>query len=349
MFENQFLSMNLKIVLPFLYNFYQKLHNSLFEIVQQSTPFTPSKGGQSYIPLWRGTKGVDNRIKLIHFLSKLCNSLCRYSYRTTIFLLGLCFWACAKPRPTYTGVEAILIPGIEKDDIQVDSFYIDNAPVTVAAFRKFVQATNFKTEAEKFGDAGVFLIEEKVWELVKGANWEYPMGTNQSKAEDVHPVTQVSWNDAVAYCQWAGKRLPTKLEWELAATNGATTNTQYPWGNDIKNGKEYNANVWQGIFPHVNKVEDGYQYTSPIGIYGATPIGLYDMAGNVWEWTSDWHLPKGINLAAFVPDSTSQKILKGGSFLCEPNWCHGYTYFGQTTNTVETSLFHIGFRCVGEI
>lgn len=230
---------------------------------------------------------------------------------------------------------------------QIPSFWIDQHPVTIVEFRAFITATNYKTEAEIYDDAGVFNIEKKTWELVKGANWAFPFGKEKAKAEDTHPVTQVAYKDVLAYCEWAKKRLPTELEWEYAARGGGKVNTNYPWGdNEIQQNGKYRANVWQGLFPVTNKVEDGFQYTSPVGEYGTSALGLADISGNVWEWTSDWDtksIPPNEK-----PSENSAKILRGGSFLCEPSWCHGYTLFGKSSTAVNTSLFHVGFRCVKE-
>jgi formylglycine-generating enzyme len=209
----------------------------------------------------------------------------------------------------------------------VESFLMDKSPVTVAQFREFVKATGYKTEAEKFGNAGVINEETgKQWILVEGANWEYPLGKSRPKADDNHPVTQVSWNDANAYAQWAGKRLPCEIEWEHAARNANNSRTKYPWGEEIQSNGKWRANVWQGKFPVQNFVEDAYPYTSPVGKFGKTPLGLTDMSGNVWEYAE-----------------------RGGSFLCEPTWCHGYRVSGRSGSTSDTSLFHLGFRCVKDI
>lgn len=231
---------------------------------------------------------------------------------------------------------------------KVNSFFMDIHPVTVRQFRLFVEATGYRTQAEQFGNAGVFDIERKAWRLVDGANWQFPLGPDKPAAQADHPVTQVSWNDAMQYCNWAGKRLPTETEWEHAARNaGRIRENIYPWGdNEIKENGRYKANIWQGIFPWVNQVEDGYQYTSPVGAFGATELGLQDMVGNVWEWCSNWKLPYNADPANFTPDEKSEKAMRGGSFLCEPAWCHGYRVSGRSGSTPETALLHVGFRCV---
>lgn len=234
----------------------------------------------------------------------------------------------------------------------VESFLMDKSPVTVAQFRDFIKATGYKTEADKFGNAGVINEEtEKQWILVDGANWEYPLGKSQPKAQDNHPVTQVSWNDANAYAKWAGKRLPCEIEWEHAARNAKNTRTKYPWGEEIQSNGKWNANVWQGKFPVKNFVEDTFPYTSPVGKFGKTILGLTDMSGNVWEWTSN----KKFDYASLFSKEASTGSIseeyaeRGGSFLCEPTWCHGYRVSGRSSSTSETSLFHLGFRCVKDI
>ena len=235
---------------------------------------------------------------------------------------------------------------------KVQPFLMDRHPITVAEFRKFVKTTNYKTEAEKFGNAGI--IDESTdqqWILKEGANWQYPMGKDFPPAPDNHPVTQVSWNDAIAYAKWAGKRLPCEIEWEHAARNAHNSRTIYPWGDEIEEKGQYKANIWQGTFPVKNLNQDGYLYTSPVGKFGKTPLGLTDMSGNVWEWQYNW---KFNYEALFRGNSTegdlsNEKAQRGGSFLCEPTWCHGYRVSGRSSSTPETSLFHVGFRCVKDI
>ena len=173
----------------------------------------------------------------------------------------------------------------------VAPFLLDVHPVTVAEFRDFVTATRFVTQSERAGSSGVFDADAKRWSLVDGASWHHPRGPAASAAPDDHPVTQVSWNDAVAYCAWRGKRLPTEVEWEHAARNGRNGGPRYAWGDRLVVDGRYMANTWQGHFPSVNTVEDGYRYTSPVGTFGATQLGLTDMGGNVWQWCEDWYRP----------------------------------------------------------
>lgn len=233
----------------------------------------------------------------------------------------------------------------------VRGFFMDESPVTVAEFRQFVQATKYVTEAEKFGDAVVFDNEVKNWTLRKTAYWEYPLGRSEPLATDDHPVTQVSWNDAVAYCNWAGKRLPTETEWEHAARNGRDSREQYSWGENIlaTSDNSYKANIWQGSFPALNTAEDGYLYTSPVGLFNETEIGLKDMSGNVWEWCQDWYKSYDPADPARVQTAEPERVMRGGSFMCDPSYCHGYRVSGRSGTTPETGLFHVGFRCVKDV
>lgn len=234
-------------------------------------------------------------------------------------------------------------------EVKIKPFFMDIHPVTVAEFRKFVQATKYKTQAETFGDAAVLNDTTKVWELRKGAYWEFPQGKNFEKAEDNHPVTQISWNDAQAYCKWAGKRLPTEAEWEFAAKNGKNDKTLFPWGNEQKVNGKYKANFWQGSFPFVNEIEDDFALTNPVGEFGETPLGLTDMAGNVWEWCEDWYLPYSEHGKAFQPNENSEKVQRGGSFLCDPKVCYGFRTTARSHSTPESALYHVGFRTVKDI
>ena len=234
----------------------------------------------------------------------------------------------------------VLVPvGEQADGTPMSAFLMDKSPVTVAEFEVFIKATKYLTEAEKFGDAGVFDVKTGTWSLVKGATFRYPLGPDQPKAEPNHPVTQVSWNDAVAYCNWAKKRLPTRAEWEYAAHNADKNYPKtYPWGdNAIENG-HYKANFWQGNFPEYSQVEDGFQYASPVGYFGETPLGLTDIGGNVWHWVEEWSTEK-----------PPEKLQCGGSYLCDPKVCHGFQIGKTASSTPETSLCHVGFRGVRDL
>lgn len=229
---------------------------------------------------------------------------------------------------------------------EVAPFFLDQHPVTVAEFRRFVQATGYRTQAETFGDAGVLDEGAKSWTLKKGADWSYPLGRDRSRVPDNHPVTQVSWNDVNAYATWAGKRLPAEFEWEHAARNAVNSRTRYPFGNALQttNGV-FLSNTWNGTFPEQDAVLDGFHYTSPVGHYGKTPLGLVDMTGNVWQWCEDWRQTYRDVAESKAPVNPTEKVQRGGSFLCEPGWCHGYRVSGRSFASPETALMHVGFRC----
>ncbi|MBO6523678.1 MAG: formylglycine-generating enzyme family protein [Balneolaceae bacterium] len=233
---------------------------------------------------------------------------------------------------------------------KVPPFFIDKSPVTVAEFRKFVQATGYVTEAEKFGDSGVLDFATGRWVLEKGANWKHPHGENEDSSGDDHPVTQVSWNDANAYAKWAGKRLPTEIEWEYAAKGGKDSGNKYSWGDQLKTAGMFKANTWQGDFPVENTNEDNFLYTSPVGEFGETQAGLTDMGGNVWEWTSDTYKPYEGNPAFYMFSiDSAQKVIRGGSFLCHEDYCHGYRVSARQFNSKESATFNMGFRTVKDV
>lgn len=235
-------------------------------------------------------------------------------------------------------------------EIQVDPFFLEKHPVTVAQFRQFVEKTGYQTQAEAFGNGGI--MQQGRWRLVDGATWRRPLGPDADAAPDDHPVTQVSYNDAVRYCEWKGRRLPTEVEWEHAA-RGADNDRSLcaggtcpsPSGARAKDSAV--ANIWQGRFPVRNTVDDGYRYTSPVGAFGETELGLTDMSGNVWEWTSSWYRPYPERGTPFQPTKKSEKVQRGGSFQC--NECGGYRVFSRSHATRETSLFHVGFRCAQDV
>lgn len=263
-------------------------------------------------------------------------------------------------------------PGIPPDGeapqrvVHVDSFYMDVLEVTNQQFQSFIKATGYVTEAEKFGDSFVFegILSEAVksqitqavaaapwWLPVKGANWKHPEGQDSNITDRLdHPVVHVSWADAVAFCLWANKRLPTEAEWEYAC-RGGLRDRLYPWGNKLNPKGQHYANLWQGDFPVQNSGEDGYIKTSPAMSFPANAFGLYDMVGNVWEWTSDWwtvhhttdqqHNPTG-------PPSGKDKVKKGGSYMCHKSYCYRYRCAARSQNTPDSSASNLGFRCVSE-
>lgn len=232
--------------------------------------------------------------------------------------------------------------------VQVRSFKIDRHLVTVKQFRVFVLQTGYQTDADKFGDSGVFDFNTGGWVLAPGANWQYPLGKNSPQADDDYPVTQVSWNDATAYAAWAGKRLPTEAEWEYAARCGGKSTTKFSWGNELVENGKYMANVWQGNDLTAEQGADGFKLASPVGYYGETPCGLTDMGGNVWNWCSDTYKPYP---GSTVPNPQNQalKVIRGGSFFFDQNGENSYSCTARSSNTQETSLFNTGFRCAKNV
>jgi len=287
---------------------------------------------------------------------------------------------------------------LPKHPVQVSDFWMDTHEVTNAQFEAFVNATNYITVAERpvdweelkkqlppgtpkppeenllpasvvFSYAPKGASKENLgnwWSLQPEVNWRQPQGPGSSiKGKEDHPVIHVSWYDAQAYAKWSGKRLPTEAEWEYAM-RGGLKNAMYPWGNDKTSQGKHNANHLQGEFPYSNTVEDGFERTAPVKSFPPNGYGLYDMAGNVWEWTNDWYSAiyylklKEQNEIALDPlgPSTSfeaygsyekRKAIRGGSFLCHDDWCSGYRNARRMRNTPDTSMEHVGFRCVRDI
>lgn len=233
---------------------------------------------------------------------------------------------------------------------QVDAFYLDRSPVTVKAFSDFVTTHGYVTDAETVGSAAVMEFGTGHWYLLPGANWQYPFGAQSTSAPPDHPVTQVSWHDAVAYCDAQGKRLPGEVEWEHAARWGHDGEVAYAFGDALLHEGDYLANVWTGAFPVLNTGEDGFKATSPVAQFGLSPAGLTDMAGNVWEWTADWHGDyAGRRSPLDAPAFGSSKVQRGGSFLCEASVCHGFRVSARSHATPDSASMHVGFRCARSI
>jgi sulfatase modifying factor 1 len=254
-------------------------------------------------------------------------------------------------------------------EVTLDPFYIDKFAVTNAHFLKFVRETGHTTDAERYGWSFVFkdflakendeyalqsVAEAPWWLAVEEANWLRPYGPGSSVIDDDlldHPVTHVSWNDAQAYAEWAGKRLPTEAEWEYAA-RGGLTGKRYPWGNELTPNGEHRCNIWQGEFPEHNTSDDGYHRTAPVNEYEPNGYGLYNTAGNVWEWCADWFSASYHTTDAYDPDNPTgpdtgyQRMMRGGSHLCHRSWCNRYRVAARSKNTSDSSTTNIGFRCV---
>lgn len=235
-----------------------------------------------------------------------------------------------------------------KFEMDIGSFKMDRTPVTVAQFADFVAKTGYVTQAERDGAAGVFVRGLGRWDFVDGASWRRPSGADQPEAPSDHPVTQVSWDDALAFCGAYGLRLPTEFEWERAALLGQTADgTVFRAGTKLSWDGKFRANVWQGLFPVLDVGEDGFIGTSPVGAFGETPSGLTDMAGNVWEWTSSSYLPYPATALETRP-AAPERVQRGGSFLCSPDTCEGFRVTARSQSTPDTALMHVGFRCAAD-
>lgn len=232
-------------------------------------------------------------------------------------------------------------------EVGVDSFWIDATEVTVAQFARFVGATGYKTDAEKFGWSGVFDTSSGEWTRCDGADWRHPEGPSSGARPD-EPVCQVSWNDADAYARWAGKRLPTEAEWEYAA-RGGLAGKKYAWGDELRPGGRPVANWWQGRFPTENTKEDGFVGRAPVGSFPPNGYGLYDTAGNVWEWCSDWfagdYYSSSPRRNPTGPATGAERSMRGGSWLCSENYCTNYRVAARGHATADTGLDNVGFRC----
>ncbi|TRW46601.1 formylglycine-generating enzyme family protein [Georgenia yuyongxinii] len=250
-------------------------------------------------------------------------------------------------------------------DVVLRPFSIDVHHVTNTGFARFVEATGYVTDSEKFGWSAVFhsavrALESDIlgratgtpwWLVVRGATWARPAGP-LSSWEDVpdHPVVQVSWNDAAAYCRWAGRRLPTEAEWEYAA-RGGLEGGRFPWGDELLDeAGTHRCNIWQGEFPGRNTLEDGFLTTNPVGTFGANGYGLHDMVGNAWEWCADWFSPRYYTHSPGQdprgPAAGSVRVMRGGSYLCHDSYCYRYRVAARSSNTPDTATGNLGFRTV---
>lgn len=270
--------------------------------------------------------------------------------------------------------------------VEVGGFWMDEAPVTAGEYRRFVRQTGYVTVAERpldpelYPDAdpellvpGSLVFRKSAgpvdlgdvrswWEYIPGAYWKRPGGPKTSvNGRDQHPVVQVAYEDAEAYAAWAGKELPTEAEWERAA-RGGIEGAPFAWGDEHFPGGRPAANTWQGEFPWQNLKLDGYEGTSPVRSFEPNGFGLYDMCGNVWEWTADWFASadsasdstpccaprdRRAAVSGLQPgEEIPRKVMKGGSHLCAPNYCLRYRPAARQGETIDTSTGHIGFRCI---
>jgi formylglycine-generating enzyme required for sulfatase activity len=287
------------------------------------------------------------------------------SFLVAAAILGLCVNGCSSSKPRgYQGM--VRIEGGEflmGDDrafafeapvhhVRVDSFWMDVTEVTNRQFAAFVEATGYVTESEKQKSSAVFDPAKHDWVLVPGADWRHPGGpdSNIEGLED-YPVVHVSWDDAAAFAKWAGKRLPTEAEWEFAA-RGGLEGARYPWGDELTPEGAYRANVWQGEFPLEDFRLDGLASYGRVKQFAPNGYGLYDVGGNVWEWVADWYDPEYYRDSPTDnpkgPRAGTQKVQRGGSWMCSENYCQGYRVAARQKTDPDSALNNLGFRCAAD-
>jgi len=351
--------------------------------------FPANAAGEDYLNSWNQT---DNKQAIVNFVEKVTTEGDDY-VKSLIFPFSTPAQAASTDNSCPGGM--IFIPGgtftigsdshypseISASDVTVDSFCIDRHEINNAEFRKFINATGYKTIAERPLTKEQFpeLSDEQLqpgsivfqppseglqqvaylswWHWTVGANWQHPYGPKSNiKGKDNYPVVHIAYDDAVAYANWAGKSLPTEAQWEYAA-RGGLNDTDYSWGKQYSAKK---ANTWQGIFPFFNTKTDGYTGTAPVGSFEPNGYGLYDITGNVWEWTSDWYSigHDGKTHSSNPTDPSEQEsfdprepgvakhVIKGGSYLCAPNYCSRYRPAARESQSPDTGTNHIGFRLI---
>lgn len=247
--------------------------------------------------------------------------------------------------------------------VEVNPFTMNTTAVTFDEFATFVDATGHVTQAQADGWSFVFagllpepdsdtagVVGAEWWRQVFGASWCHPEGPqSDTSTRSNHPVVHVSWNDAVAYCDWAGARLPTEAEWEFAARGGLEQAT-YPWGDELNPGGEHRCNIWHGTFPTDNTSDDGWYGTAPVDAFEPNGLGLFNAVGNVWEWCSDEFSRRPSSASATpccaptTPSIATRRTMKGGSYLCHDSYCFRYRVAARSSNTSDTATGNIGFR-----
>lgn len=251
-------------------------------------------------------------------------------------------------------------------EVDVPAFYLDATTVTNAQFSTFVKATGYVTDAEELGVSSVFRLAfggrpsdvlhdiagAPWWLAVRGASWRHPEGPGSDVSRrSNHPVVQVSWHDAQAYCAWAGKRLPTEAEWEFAA-RGGLERARYSWGDELVERGRWQCNIWQGDFPERNTLEDGYLTTAPVKAFRPNGYGISQMTGNVWEWCQDWFDPGYYAASPSVtpqgPSHGTHRTIRGGSYLCHESYCNRYRVSARSANTPDSATANMGFRCAND-
>jgi formylglycine-generating enzyme len=265
---------------------------------------------------------------------------------------------------TVIGTRSPEIPGDGEAlrKVAVAPFRISKYSVTNAAFAAFVAATGYSTDAERFGWSYVFHLllpadqafpapaEARWWRVVEGACWRNPEGPGSSVEDRAgHPAVHMSWNDARAYAEWAGGRLPSEAEWEFAA-RGGMDDARFPWGEAEPDDETVMCNIWQGAFPRHNTLKDGYLGTAPVDSFAPNGYGLYNMSGNVWEWCADPFLVKSLARAAKERNrrarAENERVVKGGSYLCHRSYCYRYRIAARSGRSPDTSAGNTGFRVV---